>query len=82
MDEVSKELGRKLELVDTGGPETYIEQDANDFDIKENVFLRIAAKKLGADAIVHYKRYPRPYQRHFLMGTLVRFVDENEGDGK
>ncbi len=64
--EVSKILRRKLELVDTGEPQTYIDQE-------NDILLRSAAKKLGADLLVYCSYYGG-------TGTPMKFVDE--GDGK
>lgn len=66
IDEVSKDLGEELERVDTGEPETFIRAYS---DIDRNLKLRLIAKKLGADAIVHY-------QPESFVGTPVKFVDK------
>ena len=59
IDEVERDLGRKLARVDTKKPNTFIRAD-NDYD------LRLKAHLLGADAIVHY-------QPGSSIGTPVEF---------
>lgn len=61
MDEVSRDIGRKLRRIDTGKPATYI-KGSLDFE------LRAEALNLGADAIIHY-------QPGSSLGTPVKFVD-------
>lgn len=61
IEEVSEDLGRKLERVDIRGPETFIKEI-------NTLQLRLLAKIVGADAIVHY-------QPGSSIGTPVRFVD-------
>jgi len=68
IDEVSKDLGKKLARVDTGKPETFIRIPSTE---NINLKLRLRAKELGADAIVHY-------QPISAIGTPVRFVDAKE----
>ncbi|MFC1723365.1 hypothetical protein ACFL0V_04450 [Nanoarchaeota archaeon] len=61
--EVQQELGRQLERVDIGRPETFIK--ASDL-----FSLRIAAYRHGADAVVRY-------QPGSAIGTPVRFADRD-----
>lgn len=63
INDISQELGKKLERVDTGRPETFIEA-------KDRSWLRIRAHELGADAIVHYQ----PSFSGFSIGTPVKYV--------
>ena len=59
---VERDVGRTLERVDTGKPETYLH--AND-----TFWLRVEAYQLGADAIVSY-------QPGSAIGTPVKFKDK------
>jgi len=64
IDEVAKELGKELERVDTGKPETYLRE-------RNSFWLRVKANYLGADAIVHS-------QPGSSMGTPVKFKGGSE----
>ena len=62
IDEVQRELGVQLKMVETGTPETFLKE--------HNTFsLMIKAYLLGADAIVHY-------QPNCVAGTPVKFLSE------
>jgi len=61
-DEVQRELGRSLERVDTGKPETFLEAHGP-------LWLRVEAYLHGADAIIHY-------QPGSSIGTPVRYTDK------
>ena len=59
---VEGDLGRNLERVETGKPETFI--------YAENLFLlRVKAYSLGADAVVNYRSNPS-------VGTPVKYLDK------
>lgn len=62
VDEISGELGRPLERVDTGKAETFLWGS-------DMLNLRILAYKMGANAVVHY-------QPGSAMGTPVRYADQ------
>jgi len=62
--EVSKKLGRRLEIVDTGKPETFISAE-NKFD------LRIKAYGLRANAVIHYNPSSS-------IGTPVRYKEQEK----
>lgn len=62
--EVSERLRRKLEIVDTGKPETYISAE-NNFD------LRVKAYGLGANAVIHCKSGSS-------VGTPVRYKEQEK----
>ncbi len=62
MEEVERDLGRPLERVDTGKPETYIQK-------KDPFWLRVEAYLLGANAVAHY-------QPGSAIGTPVRFKEK------
>lgn len=75
IEEVARQTGRKLGLVDTGKPRTflhmdseYIETQGESVRIGTELLLRLEAKKLGADAVVHYLPGSS-------MGTPVKYVD-------
>lgn len=59
LEEVERDLGQPLERVDTGRPETYIQEQGP-------FWLRVEAYLLGANAVVHY-------QPGSAIGTPVRF---------
>lgn len=59
LDEVEKELGKKLEIINTEGPQTFLHTDSVELMVAE-------AYVLGADAIVHY-------QPGSAIGTPVKF---------
>lgn len=61
VDEVAKELGRPLERVDTGKPETYLH-------VADTLNLRVQAYHLGANAVVHC-------QPGSSIGTPVKYAD-------
>ena len=62
VDEVSRELGRPLERVETSRPETFMRAS-------DTLNLRIQAYLMGANAVVHY-------QPGSAMGTPVRYADK------
>ncbi len=70
IDEVSEDLGKELERVDINQPETFIQAPDSK---NKNLALRLLAKYLGADAIVHY-------QPGSALGTPVRFVDKKDDE--
>lgn len=68
-EEVEKELGVKLKLVDTGCFETFLEEEyASD--------LQYRAQELGADAIIHYQTSFREYDQ-LVIGTPVKIIKKN-----
>ena len=62
IEEVAGELGKPLERVDTGKPETYLHKN-------DPFWLRMEAYLLGANAVVHY-------QPGSAIGTPVRFKEK------
>jgi len=64
--EVSNDLDRPLERVDTGNPETFIRRDDRGPDAL--LFLKAHTALLGGDAVVHY-------QPGSAIGTPVRYKD-------
>ncbi len=62
LEEVERDLGRPLERVDTGKPETYIQKT-------DPFWLRVEAYLLGANAVAHY-------QPGSAIGTPVRFKEK------
>ncbi len=60
IEEVSRELGVELKRVDTGKPETFVQE-------KDSFWLRVKAHLLGADAVVHY-------QPGSAVGTPVKWT--------
>ena len=62
LEEVQQDIGKPLERVDTGKPETYLQKD-------DPFWLRVEAYLLGANAVVHY-------QPGSAIGTPVRFKDK------
>lgn len=60
MEEVERDLGKPLQRVDLKGPLTYLKAG-------DDVWLRIQAHNVGADAIIHC-------QPGSAMGTPVRYV--------
>lgn len=80
IDEVSEQVGKRLELVDLGTPETFlrvdnkynsIEQQGIKMSVTPDFMLRFKAKNLGANAVVHY-------MPGSSMGTPVRFFDDKK----
>ncbi len=79
IDEVSKQIGRSLELVDLKTPKTFIEADNERGYVRvqeesigpftSDFMLRLKAKEVGADAVVHY-------MHGSSIGTPVKFVDK------
>ncbi|MBI4150004.1 hypothetical protein HY488_01225, partial [Candidatus Woesearchaeota archaeon] len=62
IDEVSRELGKPLERVDTKQPETFLRAE-------DTFWLRVQAYLAGADAVVHF-------QPGSSIGTPVRYADK------
>lgn len=63
IEEVSEDLGKGLERIDTGKPETFIKG-------KDTFWLRVKAHIFGADAVVHY-------QPGSSIGTPVRYINKS-----
>jgi hypothetical protein len=69
LEEVAAVLGKELELVDTGKPQTFIKVEKRDGSyasiLPDTDWLRLEAFKLHADAVIHY-------QPGSAIGTPVR----------